>query len=462
MVAVALPMVVSLSCDTVMVFTDRWFVSKLGSSAMNAVFVGGLAAFSSQTFFTGMIGYSTALVGQQFGAGRRDNCVRSVYQALMVALVAWPLLLLLVPAGNAVFPKLGLPACQLPDQIRYFDLLMYGSGLGLLRGAFASLFAGLGRTPIVMLASLVSMLANVLLVWVLVFGKFGLPALGVTGAAIGTLGASGLGVVVLAIAFVSRQGARSFGPLPRFRIDWQLMCELLRKGTPSGAEFFLNMLAFQTIVLLFQRQGETSATAATIMFNWDMVSFVPLVGVEIGVTSLVGRYSGARNFAAVRRALRSGLKLGWIFSAVVLVAFVAFPGPLVDLFRPEVPNLAFHAGRGLAIQMIRVASIYVTIEAVLLVYTGALRGVGDTLFAMLASNGLHWFLVLALWITLEVLRLSTLTGWIVLVLVFLLFPLVYWLRWRSGRWRGMACARDGRAVKLHRPSRRPRCSARCR
>src|SRR5512145_2478269 len=61
-VAVALPMVASLSCDTVMVFTDRWFVSKLGPSAMNAVFVGGLAAFSAQTFFTGLIGYTTALV----------------------------------------------------------------------------------------------------------------------------------------------------------------------------------------------------------------------------------------------------------------------------------------------------------------------------------------------------------------------------------------------------------------
>jgi multidrug resistance protein, MATE family len=213
------------------------------------------------------------------------------------------------------------------------------------------------------------------------------------------------------------------------------MGELLRKGSPSGTEFFLNMLAFQTITLLFQRQGDTSATAATIMFNWDMVSFVPLVGVEIGVTSLVGRYVGARNFAAVRRSLRSGLLLGWLFSAVVLVAFVAFPGALVDVFRGARPSAAFLGGRELAIHMVRIASVYVGIEAVLLVFSGALRGAGDTFFTMLATTGLHWLLVAALWLTLEVLGLSTLTAWVVLVGIFLLFPLVLGLRWRSGRWR---------------------------
>ena len=130
------------------------------------------------------------------------------------------------------------------------------------------------------------------------------------------------------------------------------------------------------------------------------------------------------------------MHLGWLCSAVVLVAFVAFPPPLVDVFRRDAPSQAFLNGRGLAINMVRLASTYVGIEAVLLVYSGALRGAGDTLSTMLASHGLHWFLVLALWVTLEVLGCSTLTGWIVLIAVFLLFPLVFGLRWKSGRWRG--------------------------
>ncbi|HMA95319.1 MAG TPA: MATE family efflux transporter [Polyangiaceae bacterium] len=435
MVAVALPMVVSLSCDTVMTFTDRLFVSNLGSSSMNAVFAGGLAAFAAQTFFAGLIGYSTALVGQLFGAKQPQRCIVATYQALIVALLAWPLLWLLIPVGHTVFPRLGLPAAQLNDQIRYFELLMLGAGLGLIRGAFSAFFSGLGRTWIVMAASLCSMVTNVGLVWVLVFGKFGMPAMGVAGAAVGTLTASALGVLVLAFAFFSRTGARQLAPLPRFRVDGPLMRELLRKGTPSGAEFFLNLFAFQAMVLLFQRQGEVSATAATIMFNWDMVSFVPLVGVEVGVTSLVGRYVGANNRAAVRRSIRSGMQLGWYFSGFVLVAFIVFPEVLVDIFSGNPPSSTFLQGRTLAINMVRIASAYVTFEAVLLVFSGALRGAGDTFFTMLATTGMHWTLVLALWVTLEFAGLSTLSGWIVLVAVFFLFPLVLGWRWKKGYWR---------------------------
>ncbi len=428
-------MVVSLSCDTLMMFTDRWFVSRLGSFAMNAIFVGGLAAFASQTFFTGLIGYSTALVAQEYGAGRKDRCVLTAYQSLLIAVCAWPLLLLLIPLGRAIFPRLGFPASQLPDQLRYFSLLTLGSGLGLLRGAFSGFFSGMGRTRVVMIASLTSVLFNVPLVYVLVFGKLGLPALGVTGAALGTLTASAAGVLVLALAFLSKHGARSLGQLPRFGIDRTLMRELVQKGAPSGLEFLLNMLAFQLMVLLLQRQGEASATAATLMFNWDMVSFIPLIGVEIGVTSMVGRYLGARNFAAVRRSVRSGLKISGAFSAFVFVAFLACPGVLVDVFRGHPPTAAFLAGRPLAIDMLRLASIYVGSEALLMVFVGALRGVGDTFFTMLASNGLHWILALTLWITLELMHQTTLVGWGVVVGIFMLFPLVLMLRWRQGRWR---------------------------
>jgi MATE family multidrug resistance protein len=359
----------------------------------------------------------------------------AAYQAILVALAAWPVLLLFVPVSEPLFSHLGLPVSQLPEQVRYFNLLIFGSGFSLLRGALSGFFSGLGRTKVVMAASLSSMLTNVGFSYVFIFGRFGLPTLGTTGAALSHILAAAVGVSMLLAAFFSRFGIKSVATRVPFRFDKAMFGELLRKGTPSGIEFFLNILAFQAMVLLFQRKGEVSATAATIVFNWDMVSFVPLVGVEIGVTSLVGRYFGAKQLASVRRSLRSGLALGWTFSAFVFLAFVAFPEPLVDLFRGDVPTAAFLNGRKLAIDMIRIASIYVGIEAVMLVFSGALRGVGDTLFTMLASTGLHWFLVLALFITLEGIGASPLVGWWVLVSVFFLFPLVLGWRWRSGKWR---------------------------
>jgi multidrug resistance protein, MATE family len=433
--AVGLPMVVSLSCDTVMVFTDRWFLSRLGSNTMNAAFGGGLGAMAVQTFFIGLIGYSTAQVAQAYGAGRRDRSGMASLQAIGVALLAWPVVLLAIPLARIVLPKLGLPPEQLLPQRQYFEIMVLASGIGLLRGALSSYFSGIGLTRVVMVASLGAMASNIPLVWALVFGHFGLPALGLMGAAMGTIIAGSVGLLILAVAWLAPTNIRTFGPSFSVRVDRELLSTLLRKGAPAGAEFFFGFLSFQAMVLLFQRQGASSATAASILFNWDMVSYVPLVGVEIGTTSLVGRYVGARNFAAVRRTLRSALRLGWLCSAMVLVGFLAFPHVLVDVFRPDVADASFEQARGLAITLIRVSSAYVATQGVLLVFAGALRGSGDTLWTMMTTVGSNWLLVLALWLSFEVLGLSTLVGWSILVGMFVLYPLVLGWRWKQGRWR---------------------------
>ena len=88
------------------------------------------------------------------------------------------------------------------------------------------------------------------------------------------------------------------------------MGTLCRFGYPAGAEMFLNLLAFNGIVLTFHSHGPATATAVTVMFNWSMVSFVPLIGVQIGVMSLMGRYIGtasARTLATVPRSRDSRL-----------------------------------------------------------------------------------------------------------------------------------------------------------
>ena len=97
----------------------------------------------------------------------------------------------------------------------------------------------------------------------------------------------------------------------------------------------------------------------TVVFNWDMASFVPLIGVNIGVTSLVGRYMGAGDPDTAHRATMSGLKLAWMYGACTLAAFALFPEPLVQVFRPDQNPEVFDRAAPLAVFMLRLASIYV-------------------------------------------------------------------------------------------------------
>jgi MATE family multidrug resistance protein len=435
MIAIALPMVVSFACDTVMTFTDRLFLSKLGPAHMSAAMGGGLSCFMMMSFFLGLIGYMTALVAQYFGANQKHNCSKVVTQAAIVIIFAYPVLLLARPWAHALFTHSHLDAQQLSLQIQYFDIMMFGVILTLGRHALSCYFSGIGRTRIVMFAAICAMIINAVANYGLIYGHFGLPALGITGSALGTIIGGGSGFLILLAVYLQRRNAETFGVKFSFVFDMTIMRKLLRFGYPAGIEMTLNIVAFTLMVMMFHGQGLIAATATTIVFNWDMVTFVPLLGFEIAVTSLVGRYLGAGQPEFSHWAVKSGLTLGFLYSLIMVVAFVVFPQQLVAVFRPEGTNAVFAEALPLAVSMVKFIPLYISAVAVLIVYVGALRGAGDTLWAMLITTGIHWITMAAIFISLYGLKSSTLTAWAVLVFGFLgLCWLPYW-RYRQGKWR---------------------------
>lgn len=442
MLTISLPMVVSQASETVMVFTDRLFLSRLEPVSMNAAMGGGLTAFMLTTFFLGLIGYTTALAAQYLGAGRQKRCSTVLSQAVIIALAAYPLILAVRPLAHGLFALTDIPAEQLEPQKLYFDILLGGTILVLLRSCFASFFSGVGQTRVVMLSAITAMLVNVGASYVLIFGHFGLPAMGIRGAAYGTILGSLCGLFVLLAAYLAPANRREFGvAFPRF--DGEVMRKLLRFGYPAGVELFLNLLAFTSMILIFHSHGLATATAVTIVFNWDMVSFVPLLGIQIGVVSLVGRYMGAGRPEIAERVTLSGLKMGWAYSSVILILFVGFPEQLVAVFQPDGPDPIFTEAAPLASGMLRLAGLYVLADAIMVVFSGALRGAGDTFWTMCISVGLHWLLLPVLLISLKILHLSPQTAWLALVIFFLSFSGFFYLRYRSGKWKTLAVVGKG-------------------
>lgn len=432
---VALPMLLSMSFDTLMTFTDRLFLSRVGSEYMNAALNGGITQIMILTFFTGLIGYSTALVAQNLGAERFENCAKVLFQAVILACASVPLLLLIKPLAYQLLSFGEMDPIQVEAQKTYFSILIYGSIFSLLRHSFSCFFSGIGETKIVMKAAFIGMIVNIVLNYFLIFGNGPFPVMGIRGAAYGTIIGNCCSFLTLAFVYFSKKNNERFFTRHSFEFHRKLFVELIRKGSSSGLEMFLNMLAFQVLILLFHGLGSTVATASTIMFNWDMVSFVPLLGLEVASTSLVGRYVGAKNYEAANRATQSAIFLGWGYSIVVLFAFLLFPHYLVDMFRPDVVTASFNEARTLAVFMVRLAAIYVTMEAIMVVYAGALRGAGDTFWVMCIMVFLNWLTALVLWLTVYVFELGPKIGWLSVVLLFMSFPFILRIRFKSGQWR---------------------------
>lgn len=443
MVLIALPMVVSFACDTAMTFTDRLFLARVGPVHMNAAMAGGISYFFMMSFFWGLIGYVTALSAQHLGAGQKSQCAKVLTQSLFIILIAYPFLLLIRPVALALMAQAGVSAEQFVLQKEYFDFLMLGAGLSLARHALSSFFSGIGRTGPVMIASILAMVVNCFLNYCLIFGNFGFPRMGMKGAALGTILASASACVFLFAVYFGKENRKEFAVLESFIFDRALMRKLLVFGYPAGLEFALNILAFSGIIFLFHAQGVVSATALTIVFNWDMVSFVPLIGIEIGVTSLVGRYKGAGQIDIAKRAVRSGVTLGLIYSFAMLVIFVFFPEGLVNFFRPDVANGVFDAAYPLAVSMIKLVAVYVVAEVFLIVFVGALRGAGDTFWAMVISVSIHWTILVVLYFALNVLKVSVYQGWIVLVVLFTAMTALPYGRYKTGAWKSIKVIENG-------------------
>ncbi|HCE46443.1 MAG TPA: hypothetical protein DET40_23105 [Lentisphaeria bacterium] len=435
--AIALPMIISSSFDVIIMFIDRLFLGRVEPLQMAAMMTGGLTAFTLGTFFMGLISYSGAMVAHLYGAGRKKDCSRMVFQSLILSLISYPLMLALIPIGLASFQWAGHSPEQIRYETQYFMITAFATSFfSIMRVPFGSFFSGIGKTSVVMRANFAGLVVNFVFAYLLIFGELGFPQLGITGAAIAVAASSAANLAVLAFYYFRRENIEEFNIKQSFIFEWPLMKRLLKFGFPSGLEFMVNLSAFTTMVTMFYGYGEKVASAVTIVFNWDMIAFLPMLGLQIAVTTLVGQNLGRKNEANAIRATWSGLKINLLYSGFMLILFLSVPAYLVKVFEPSVPPPDWNEIVAMAVPMIMMMSVYPISDGFFIVFSGAIRGAGDTTWAMIVSGILHWGGALYAWFLTHYLHLPPVTAWVFFVLLFPLFGLTFWLRFRSGKWKG--------------------------
>ena len=429
----SLPMVVSQGAFAVMIFTDRYFMSQIDPLHMAAAMGGGVASFFSMSLFLGLLAYSNALVAQYFGAGEKDKCARVVSQGVIIAVACMPVLLLIAYFVADLFSAMGHQSEQVKLEKIYYQLLVYGSFLPLSKVCLASYFSGIGNTRIVMICDVLGMMLNIPLSYILIFGKFGLPELGIVGAAWGTIFSSCFALLLFLFFYLRSSNRLEFSIADSFRFDRGIMKRFIRLGLPSGLEMFLNVAAFNLFLLMFQSYGIPQAAAATIVFNWDILAFVPMLGLNIGVISLVGRFVGANNMQRTNQVIASAFLVALAYTGALALLFVFFRVPLVKVFvQPGgdgdlIIELASFMMLGLA--------TYVMADGLRIVASGVLRGAGDTRWLMRYSALLNWLMLLAQYFIIRVLHADPRASWILFVIMIIALTCLCLWRLFGGKWR---------------------------
>jgi len=429
----SLPIVVSQGAYAVMVFTDRWFMSQLDAVHIAATLGGGVASFFCISLFVGIISYANAMVAQYFGAGKFEKCPRVVSQGIIMILMSLPVLALVTYFVGDLFEAMGHDPRQVELERVYFYVLMAGSLFTLMKICIASYFSGIGQTKVVMVCDVIGMALNIPLSYVLIFGKYGFPEMGIAGAALGTIIASAFALTLFITFYLAKEHREKFKVLESFRYDAGILRRYLRLGIPSGFELFMNVATFNLFLLMFQSYGVNEGAAMAIVFNWDMLSFVPMIGLNIGVMSLIGRFVGANDMERANEVIAAGFVMALTYSGILGLLFINYRVPLVEIF--ATPTGDFSEISELASYMMIGLSTYVVADATLLISGGALRGAGDTRWLMITSISLHWLMLIAQYFIIMVYELGPKASWWAFVAMLLSLAMIYLYRLLGDVWR---------------------------
>jgi len=430
---IALPMVVSQGTFAVMIFTDRYFMSQIDPIHMAAALGGGVACFFSFCFFSGLFSYSNAMSAQYLGSGEYKKCAKVVTQGFIMVVLSIPLLILITVAVSSLFGAMGHDPTLIDLEQRYYKLLMLGVVITLAKVCVSSYFAGIARTKVVMICDVCGLILNIPLCYAMVFGRFGFPEMGIEGAALSTIISTLFAFILFMMFYLAKEHREKFHVLESFHFDKGIFKRFLRLGAPSGVEIFLNVAAFNLFLLMFQGYGIAEAASAAIVFNWDILSFVPMIGINIGIISLIGRFVGARDLEHANAVMTAGFILALSYSAVLALIFITFRFPLVEVFAP--PQGDFSDIREMAGYMMVGLSCYAMADALILVSGGVLRGAGDTAWLMKVSTFLHWAMLVAQYFVIRVFEFGPKVSWVVFCLLIVSIAVVLMYRLRQGHWR---------------------------
>ena len=385
LLTIALPVVTVQVGLMFMGVVDTVMVGHVSGNALAAVALGNLYYFNAVVVAMGALMALDPLVSQAVGAGDQPAITRAVQRGMILSVVlALVTTLGLVPAA----PLLRLfrqPAEIIPDAASYVHISAIGVWPFLAFTVLRQTLQAVGRLAPIVWTIVVANIVNAILNWILIFGHWGAPALGVAGSAIATaIGRVVMFLMLLAIAW--KELRPHLGALDRSNFAPGPLWRMFALGFPIGLQLLLEYSAFAAVGLLMGTFGALQVASHQIALNLAALTFMVPLGVSAAAAVRVGHAVGAGDVAQSRRASRVSYLLGAGFMTTTAILFVAVPAALADLYSDEAAVIA------IAASLIPIAGVFQIVDGMQAVGAGVLRGLGDTRVPLIAMLSGYWLI----------------------------------------------------------------------
>ena len=427
----AWPIMLGAMSFVIMDFVDKIFVSRLGVDHLAAVGSAGIWSYTLGVFFVGIAGCVATFASQSIGRGNKDHSAAYTWQGIYISIAAGSTVLLMWPISRPLFEPMGHTPEVVELELTYFRIRVLGFAFVAWQAALAAFFQSINRPIIPMYTTLVGNIANVVLDYALIFGKFGFPEMGIGGAATATVIAMILQVALLHYVFMNKSIDGEYGSRRMWRPDLKKAKDLFAIGWPSGLAGFLDVAGWSIFTsFIVGGFGTIQLAAHTAAISFMHLIFVPAMAVGMAITPIVAQWIGRGEIAIAKARAYTATRLSMSFMVSVGLVLAIFGSQLMRVFSedPEVINL----GATLLI----LAAIFAGFDAITITLIGALRGAGDTRWMMVALTiGSYCFSLPLAWFFSSPLGMQAKGAWIGVTFYIIAISGVFLWRFHGEAWR---------------------------
>jgi len=435
---IAIPLVLSTGSLSIQHFVDRMFLTWYSSETIAAVLPAGLINFSLMSIFIGTAAYVNTFVAQYYGARRYDRIGPSVWQGIFFALIAGVIVLPFYSFADKIF-NIGGHAPEIQKlEVQYFQILLFCTFFVTASPALESFYSGRGKTWVVMWVNMVSTATNIVLDYGLIFGKWGLPEMGIKGAAIATVISQFVRLFLYVILMSQKKYRRIYNISHGFKLDRDLFKRLLKYGLPNGLTFCLDLLGFTIFIMIVGRFGTVALAATNITFNINSLAFMPMMGFGMAVSILVGQYLGENRPDLAQRSTWSTFHLAFFYMGSIVLVYVLAPRLFLIPYASKADPENFPLIADLVVNLLKFVAAYSIFDTMNLIFAYAIKGAGDTRYVMIVSAILSWCLmVIPSYIATKMFDRGLYLIWCFATCYITVLGIVFLLRFLDGKWKFM-------------------------
>lgn len=390
----ATPVILGMLGHTFVSLVDNIMVGQLGSAELAAVSLGNSFIFIAMSLGIGFSTAITPLIAEADSEGNFRRGKSSFKHGLFLCVVLSVLLFFLMIAAKPLMHLMKQPEEVVILAKPYLNLVAFSLIPLIIFQAFKQFSDGLSMTKFPMYATILANIINVILNYVLIFGKLGFPKMGIVGAALGTLIARVIMLFFLWWLLTKKDKSREYVTrIQLFVLDKIMLRKLWNLGFPSAMQMFFEVAIFTAAIWLSGLLGKNAQAANQIALNLSSMTFMFAMGLSVAAMIRVGNQKGLQNYPELRRIAQSIFLLGMIFAFIFALLFFIFHEQLPTIYVNLDDPLNYSDTSEvvlIAANLLIAAAIFQLSDSLQVMVLGALRGLQDVKIPTLITFFAYW------------------------------------------------------------------------